>query len=541
VTALDTSYPRASRTGSSLTGLGTLTRFGLRRERVRILVWIASIVLVVVATVASIKGLYPKQSDLDAAARASEGNAAAIVFNGPARGLDTVGGQVAFQTGTFGLLLMGLMSLFMLGRMTRGEEEAGRAELVRSLAVGRYSLPASALLTVGAMNMVTGALVTLSLVGVGLPVTGSVVFGLSFTLFGLFLAACTLVLAQVSENTRVVYGIGGLVLGASFLLRAVGDVGDGTLSWLSPIGWAQKTRPFAGETWWPFLLTIGATVALAWVASVLSRRRDLGAGLVTPRAGRARAAPSLGSPEGLAVRLQRGSVIGWSAGMVVLAVAYGSVADSINDFVKDNQALTDIVAAQGNGTIAQQYLAMSFRILALVAAGFAIQSALRIRSEETAGRAEPVLATPVSRTRWAASHLAVAYGGSLLVLVLSGIAFGVADAAVTGDAGAIGDAVIGMLAFTAAVWVLVGVSVALVGAVPGATVAAWGVLGVCFVIGMFGQLLDLPAWAQDLSPFQHVPRYPVADLDPVPLVLLLALAAALTALGLGALRRRDLG
>jgi ABC-2 type transport system permease protein len=525
---------------ASLTGLGPLTRFAVRRERVRILVWIASIVLLVVVTVGSIKGLYPTQSDLDAAARTSEDNAAAIVFNGPPQGLDTVGGQVAFQTGTFGLILMGLMSLFMLGRMTRGEEEAGRAELLRSLPVGRHALPATALLAVGTMTVVTGALVALSLVALGLPATGSVVFGLSFTLFGLFFAACTLVLAQVTENTRVVYGIGGLLLGASFLLRAIGDVGDGTVSWLSPIGWAQKTRPFAGETWWPFLVLLGATGLLAWLAAALGRRRDLGAGLVVPRAGPAHAAPSLGSPLGLATRLQRGSLVGWSVGMAFLAVAYGSIADSINDFVKDNQALTDIVAAQGNGTLAEQYLAMSFRILALVATGFAIQSALRVHGEEAAGRAESVLATPVSRTSWAASHLVLAFGGSLVVLLLSAAAFGVADAAVTGASDAIGDAVIGLVAFAPAVWVLVGLAAVLVGVFPRATVVVWGALGVCFVIGMFGQLLDLPTWVQDVSPFQHVPQYPVADIDPVPLVLLCAVAVALTAAGLAGLRRRDL-
>ena len=120
----------------SLTATAPLTRFALRRDRVRIVVWIAAIVLLVVATVGSIKGLYPNQAELDKAARASEDNAAAIIFNGPPQGLDTVGGQVAFQTGTFGLILMGLMSVFMLGRLTRGEEEAGRAELLRSLPVG---------------------------------------------------------------------------------------------------------------------------------------------------------------------------------------------------------------------------------------------------------------------------------------------------------------------------------------------------------------------------------------------------------------------
>jgi len=524
-----------------LTGVTPLTRFAFRRDRVRIAVWIISIVLVVVATVASVKGLYPNHEELEKAAIASKDNAAAIIFNGPPYGLDTVGGQVAFQTGTFGLILMGLMSLFMLGRMTRGEEAAGRSELLRSLPIGQHSLAASALITVAAMNVVTGALVTLSLVVLGLPATGAVVFGLSFTLFGLFLAAFTLAAAQVTENTRVVYGIGGLLLGAAFVLRAIGDIGDGTISWLSPIGWAQKTRPFAGDVWWPFLVIIGATGLLAWLAVSLSRRRDLGAGLVQPRAGRARAAPSLGSPIGLATRLQRGSVIGWSAGLAALAIAYGSITDSINDFVKDNKALSDLLATQGHGTLVEQYVAMSFRILALVAAGFAIQSALRIRSEETSGHGEQVLATEVSRDRWATSHLLIAFGGTLAVLFLIGVSFGLSDAAVTGDTGALGQSIVGALVYAPAIWVLVGLTVALIGLAPRASAVPWVALAVCFVIGFLGQLLHLAAWIQDLSPFQHVPQYPAAALEVFPLVMLVTTGAVFTALGLVGLRRRDIG
>jgi ABC-2 type transport system permease protein len=525
----------------SLTGYRVLTRFAVRRDRLRILLWIAAIVLLVAATVGSIKGLYPNQAELDKAARASEDNAAAIIFNGPPQGLDTVGGQVAFQTGSFGLVLMGLMSVFMLGHMTRGEEEAGRSELLGSLPVGQHALDAAALTTVAAMNVVTGGLVTLALLAFELPTAGSIAFGLSFTLLGLFLAAITLVAAQAFENTRVVYAVGGIVLGAAFVLRALGDIGDGTISWLSPIGWVQKTRPFAGEQWWPFLVVIGATALLAWLAAVLSRRRDLGAGLVRPRPGPRRGAPSLGNPLGLATRLQRGSVIGWTVGLAVLAAAYGSIADSINEFVQDNETIADFVAAQGQGTLLEQYVAMSFRILALVAAGFAIQSALRLRSEETAGRAEPVLATPVARARFAASHLTIAFGGTLLVMVVLGATFGVADAAVTGDAGAIGQSVVAALLFVPAVWVLVGLTTTLIGCLPRATALAWAVLGVCFVIGMFGQLLDLAGWVQDLSPFQHVPRYPATGIDAVPVVALLAGTALLTALGVAGLQRRDIG
>jgi ABC-2 type transport system permease protein len=528
-------------TRDSFTATGALTRFDVRRDRVRVILWIAAIVLLVASTVASVKGLYPNRIELVKAAEASRDNAAAIIFNGPAQSLDTVGGQVAFQTGTYGLILMGLMSIFMLGRMTRGEEEAGRAELLRSLPIGQHSLPTAALITVAAMNVVAGALVVLALLALDLPTAGSVVFGVSFTLFGLLLAAITAVVAQVTENTRVVYGIGGLVLGAAFVVRALGDIGDGTLSWFSPIGWAQKTRPFAGERWWPFLVIVAATGLFTGLAISLARRRDLGAGLVRPRAGHAHASPALGTPLGLATRLQRASLVGWGAGLLLLAVAYGSIADSINEFVEDNQALTDIIAAQGQGTLVEQYLAMSFRILALIAAGFAIQSTLRMLTEETAGLAEQILATPISRARFAASHLAIAFAGTLVVLLLAGVAFGVADLAVAGDPDALWQSLVGAAAYAPAVWVLVGIVAATIGLVPRVAAWAWGFLGLCFVIGMFGQLLDVPTWVADISPFQHVPQYPASSFDLVPLGALFVVAMGLTAIGLVGLQHRDIG
>jgi ABC-2 type transport system permease protein len=374
-----------------------------------------------------------------------------------------------------------------------------------------------------------------------LPAVVAVTFGLSFTLLGALFAGVALVAAQVSENTRVVYGIAGAVLGASFVLRAVGDIGDGTISWLSPIGWAQKTRPFAGEQWWPFLVIVATSAALFAVAVALSRRRDLGAGLVAPRPGRAHAGASLCRPVGLAVRLQRASVVGWSVGVLLTGVAYGSIADSINDFVKDNKALTDLIAAQVGASLADSYLAMSFRILGLVAAGFAIQSTLRLRSEESALHAEQILSTAVSRVRWAASHLTVASVGTVIMLITAGLAVGVSDAAVTGDLGVVSRALGAALVYVPAIWVLVGVSVALFGIAPRASAAGWALLTVCFVIGMFGQLLELPQWVRDVSPFEHVPQLPAVDVTIAPLVVLTVVAAALTAAGLIGLRRRDIG
>ena len=204
---------------SELTATLVLVRFMLRRDRVRIAVWIVVIGAVLLTTVASVKAIYPTQASLDRAAVGIEGNAAVIALNGPPIGLHTLGGRVAFESGSFGLVMVGLMSVLMIGRHTRAEEESGRTELVRAAIVGRYAPMAAALIVVAAMNVAIGVVVALGLVWLELPAIGSLVFGASLTALGLVFAGIALVAAQVTENTRVVYGTGGAVLG---LPRAAG-------------------------------------------------------------------------------------------------------------------------------------------------------------------------------------------------------------------------------------------------------------------------------------------------------------------------------
>jgi ABC-2 type transport system permease protein len=524
---------------SELAGTGILTRFILRRDRVRILVWMGGIVLLVLSTASSVKGLYPTQRDLDEAAASAHDNAAALAFNGPDQALDTLGGQVAFQIGAFGLVMVALMTLFMFGRETRAEEESGRTELIQAMPVGRHAQTAAALLVVAGMNVLVGALVTLSLLSQDLPTAGSVMFGVSFCALGFVFAGVAAVAAQVTENTRVVYGIGGAVIGAAFVLRAAGDIGGGTLSWLSPIGWSQKTRPFAGEQWWPLILPLAFAVALVVLAGFLASRRDVGGGLVPSRPGSPVASAGLGRPIGLAVRLQRGTVIAWSAGMFLLGIAYGSVANDVEDFVGDNDTLRDIIARTG-GSLTDSYLSTSLLMLALIAGGFAVSSALRLRSEETALRAEPILATPVARGRWAASHLTVAFAGSVIVLAAAGLGTGLPYGIASDDLGQIPRLVASALAYTPAVWLLVGLAFALFGLLPRAVLATWAALVACFAIGLLDDVLDLPGWATDLSPFEHTPFLPSADFAAGPLVVTAAIAVALTAVGLAGFRARDL-
>ena len=126
---------------TSLTGTHALIRFILRRDRIRILVWIVAIVVLVALTTVGIEGLFPTQAALDQTAAATEHNAAAIAFNGAAQGLNTVGGQVAFQFGAGGMVLVALMSIFMIGRLTRGDEPRAMTPGTDAACVGMIHRP----------------------------------------------------------------------------------------------------------------------------------------------------------------------------------------------------------------------------------------------------------------------------------------------------------------------------------------------------------------------------------------------------------------
>jgi ABC-2 type transport system permease protein len=366
-----------------------------------------------------------------------------------------------------------------------------------------------------------------------------VTFGVSLILVGLFFGGVALLVAQVTESTRVVYGAAGAVLGTAYLLRAIGDIGDGTVSWLSPIGVAQKARPFADERWWPLLLLVAVTVLLVVAATALAVRRDLGAGLVAARPGPPSAAPWLGHPLGLAFRLQRGSLLGWGAGVLVIGIAYGWIGPTIDTFIGQNKAIADMFSA-GGGSLTDSYFAASFRLMALIATSFAIQSAMRVRSEETSMRADLVLATPVSRWRFAASHLALACAGSVALLAVAGLATGLTYGLAGGGMHDVPRLFVAALVYAPAMWIMVGLVIALDGLVPRLVGVTWAILVACVLEGFLGAVLGLPRWLSDLSPFERVPQLPAASLTLLPLVVMSAVAAGLTLIGLIGLRRRDI-
>jgi len=521
-------------------GTAELGRLNLRRDRIVIAVCVVAFLALALLTTSSLDELYPTRADRAGLAATIVDNPAISAVRGRPRELQTLGGLVAFQIGVLFSVFVALISLLLVVRHTRGDEEAGRAELVLSTATGRYAPTTAAIVVVAGADVLIAAGVALGLVAYGLPVAGSLGLGVWFGSVGLFFAAVAAVSAQLTSNARAASGIALAVLGASYALRAGGDAGADALSWLSPIGWAQQSRPFAGERWWPLLLLLAVAFALVALAYRLLVRRDHGSGLLPERPGPPAAAPALGRPLGLALRLQRGTLIAWSAGLGLLGVVYGAVAEGIEDLLEGNDQLREILARVGGVDLVDSFYASSLLILALIGTGFTIQSTLRARSEETAGRAAVVLATATSRASFGASHVAIALAGSGVLLAAGGLGEGVGVALTTGDAGELPRLIGASLAHLPAMWVLGGVAALVFGLAPRAVMLVWGVFAFCFFLAMFGDLLDVPASLMDLSPFSHVAQVPAADLALAPLIVLTLIAAALIAAGMAAFRHRDL-
>ncbi|WP_156763201.1 ABC transporter permease [Mycobacterium sp. E787] len=530
----------APRTASNFSGTLAMLRLYLRRDRVSLPLWVL-LLSVPLATVyiGSIEKVYPTQ-----AARA--GFAAAIMASPAQRALygqvynDSLGAVGIWKAGMFHLLIAVAVILTVI-RHTRADEETGRTELVDSTAIGRYaSLSAALLLSFGA-SVATGAIGATGLLTTDVPASGSLAFGAALACSGLVFTAVAAVTAQLSPSARFARGAAFAVLGAAFTLRAIGDAGDGRLSWLSPLGWSLQVRPYAGDRWWVLLLHLATTAALTLVAYRLLAGRDVGAGLVAERAGPGGAGPRLGGVDGLTWRLDRGALLLWTVGLCLYGLLMGSVVHGIGDQLGGSTVVRDIVARMGGTSVLEEaFIAVAYAMMGMVAAAFAISLTLRLHQEESGQRAETTLAGAVSRIHWLASHLGAALIGSAVAMLASGVAGGVVYGVAAGDVGGKLAVVVGTAAVQLpGVWLLAAITVALFGVAPRFTPVAWGVLVGFVALYLIGELARLPQWVLDLEPFAHTPRVG-ADFTAVPLVWLLAIDTALIILGAMAFRRRDL-
>lgn len=536
--------PPAPHANAGLTGTMSLLRLAARRDRVLVPVSAFGLAAFVALSAQATFDLFPDLKTAQASMAPTLANPALVAMYGPisSLGIDSI---ATFKSVLLGAVFLALLAYVVVRRHTRTEEEAGRLELLGAGVVGRRAALAAAVLLGTVAVLLTVVLTVAWSIAVGLDPTGSVALGVTWLVIGLSWVGVTAVAAQLTSSTR---GTAGWSLGAlavAFLVRAVGDTAAADspvrfLSWLSPLGWGVKVSPFGENRFAVVVLGVALYAGLVVAAFALLDRRDLGAGVLPSRAGHERS--SIATPGGLTRRLARGTLVGWLVAYVVLGLVLGSIAGSVETFV-DSPQVADMLRAMGGaaGSITDLFFSTELHFAAIGASALAIALITRMHTEEATDRLEALLATPMRRVVWALGHVAIAVLATAVVLVVSATVAGIVHGA---DAGAVGETV-GRLVGAAlstlpAVWVAMAVALLLYGALPRFTGLAWAALIIFLLLGEFGDLLDLPGWLVDLSPFTHLPALPGGSLSWTPLVALTLVAAALGAAGLAALRRRDI-
>ncbi len=525
----------------------------IRRDRLQLIFWIGGTALLALFTATAVATTYGDAAERDQILALAIQSPAILIL----RGLPQGGGLdafVFFEIFTYLALLAGLMSTFLAVRHSRAEEESGRADLIGSTPVGRV-LPTVATLVHGiGANILLGLGVVAGFVAGGMAVDGSFVAGVATTATGVAFLAVGLLVAQFLRTSRGANGVSVALVGIAFLLRGVGDalgtqtgplaMASAWPSWLSPIGWAQHTAAYSGNSLAPLLLSAGLAVGCLIGVFGLQSVRDSGASLLPERRGRASARPLLAGAFGLAWRLQWGTVVAWAVGGAAFGLLAGSLSSLVQQAAASDPSIEHSLEAVvgGAGSVTQTLVAAMFGFVGVLAAACATQAVIRMRQEESLGTAELLLATPVSRVRWLVDYLVV---GALAIVIVLAVAAGagVLGLAASGDSSVgAGDVIATALAQVPAALVYLGVVALLFVLVPKATIGAgWAFVAAGVVVGEFGGLIGLPEWLRDVSPFTHTPVVTGAATDWSGGLWLAAVAVVAIAASVALMRRREVG
>ncbi len=543
--ATTTAPPAVAAARGELAGTIALLRLAWRRDRILIPASALGLTVLSVGSAQATLALYPTAESVQQGVSELFANPAITALYGPVASL-TPDALAVIKTVLLGAVSLAILAYVIVRRHTRSEEEDGRFELLGSGSVGRWA-PLTAAVILSTLAVVGISLLSMAgLAAIGMDPVGSLAVGVAWIVAGLFMVGVTAVGAQLTTTARGCAGISFGVLLVAYLLRAVGDSATSSagqsLSWVSPLGWSVKVSPYGHNRLWLLLPAIALAAALVGLAFALLERRDLGAGLFASRPGAARGARTLASSAGLSWRLNRPSVIGWSIISAVMAGVLGNLVSSV-DQLMSNPAMADMLTKLGGGanTLDDMFFAFELRFAAAAATAAGISAVLRGAAEERLTHAEVLLAGPVRRPRWFASHLVAALLLPAWIMALIGAAAGAVGHAATANAPGPGELTLAALSTLPAVWLVVGSAALLFGLRNRWAAFGWGVLAVTFLLGELGPIMRLPTWLMDLSPYTHLSQLPGGSFATGSAVVMTLLAVACAVVGTVAFTRRDIG
>lgn len=526
---------------AALVGSKTLLRVSIKHGRKSFAPWIVIVTVLSVSSVIVYPWLFTEEADRQAFAAAIGSNPALGLVFGPAFDLLSDDGFNAWRSLSLGGFAVGLGSVLTLTALTRGQEDSGKAELLESGVLGRGSRLFAAIGAAAIGSLAAGVVSALLTVLFGGGWAATVLLSATFTVTGWVFASIAAVTAQLGAEARSSNSLAIGILGSLFVMRGFTYSIDAPswAIWVNPLSWMTETRPASGNNWLPLLYGIVLVIVMVAVAYTLQSRRDFGQGALSPRPGRARG--SVRSTSALAWRLNRGTIVSWTLAFMILGIVFGLFTASVHDVLRKDSAVTTLLAAGATtpGELVGAFMVMIFSLLGIIATIPGIQIMTKVRREELDDRVEPILAGTVHRARYLVSSVTLAFLAPAALLVLSGtilaVLAGRADIGIQ-----TGDAVLQAAATVPAVWTVVALSVAVVGARPRLMLVAWAGTVLSFGLTVLGPTFKLWTWMLALSPFWHVPGVSAQDPDWLGLGWISLVTAVFLVMGFKGFRSRDL-
>ncbi len=490
---------------------------------------------------------YPTVASREKIALTFGTNAGFSALLGQGQQLATIGGFTAWRAMGVLVPVGAVWAMLAATRLTRGEEDAGRLELLlagqttrrRAVAQAGAGLAAGLALLWVITAAATAAAGSPARIGIS---AGRALFLATAVVTGAVMFAGVGVLAaQLAETRRQANGIAAAIFGASLLIRVVADSTPGRhwLRWLSPLGWAENLHPLTSPAPVMFLPIAAFTAALAAAAAFVAGRRDMGAGVLpvsdTPRPHTS----LLHGPAGLAVRLDRPVITGWAAGLAIIGLIGGLVAPSAARAISSSSAIERTIGRLGVQPGSAAYLGIIYLIGSALICFAAAGQVSATRAEEAGGYADHLLARQVSRWHWMTSRLAA----STALIIIAGLAAGLSGwAGIAGQHTGLGFAELakaGLNIIPPALFVL-GVGSFAYGIWPRlAAPAAYGLVAWSFLIELLATVIT-NRWLLDTSVLHHIQPVPAAQPDWTSAAWLTGLGTFAALTGTGLFSRRDL-
>ncbi len=524
---------------NSYMGAGKYFRFTLKHNLMRYLVWIAVLVLMLAYVGAYYKTLFDTQEKLNefAAIGATPGMVAMI---GKLGNLATMGAAVWTKIWMFNAMTLAIGMVFQVTKGARADEENGRTELFRSRPLGIHSTLASVVGGALLLCFVTGLLSTAVCIGLKLDpagegVTGSILFGLSITAMGWIGVGIGALSNQFSSSASLSNSTGSILIMLFYSMRLMGDMGtNDTLTWLSPVGWCERMAPWAENRGWLIIPVIVLTAILIIMALWIESRRDYGAGVLRDKKGRSEARPIMKSSWGLVLHLYKGSIIGWSIGIMLSGMMFGSVAKSMIDLFSDS----GIPMVGGSGMDSLLSFLLCFVGLVSVVEPMLIMTGLR--SDEANGLTEVMLAKGISRTRIIMDRFIIGSCLAAIMLLLGGLSCGFTYGAAANDMSQTWRLAFDALIYLPGIMAILGVIVLLFGYFPRTTIpAAWFLYGLMYFAVLLSDALKLPDWVLNILPFIGTPKVPYESYSASVFGYLIG-AVVFLVLGIAGVKKRDI-